>query len=79
MHPHLVALLAEQRRMSCPCGARTARPGSLCRKCRHTAQWLRQTRDAKRAARTVRRLAARNAQRTPALLALVIFVRGGRP
>lgn len=79
MHPHLIALLAEQRRMNCPCGARTTRPGMLCRKCRHTALWLRHTRDAKRAARTARRPAARNAQRTPALLALVIFVRGGRP
>ena len=47
MHPHLNALLAEQRRLSCPCGARTARPGTLCRKCRHTALWLRHTREAK--------------------------------
>ena len=79
MHPHLNALLAEQRRLSCPCGARTARPGTLCRKCRHTALWLRHTREAKIAARTARRLAARTSQRTPALLALVMFVRGGRP
>ena len=78
MHPHLNALLAEQRRLSCPCGARTARPGTLCRKCRHTALWLRHTREAKIAARTARRLAAHNGQRTPALLALVMFVRGGK-
>jgi hypothetical protein len=26
MHPHLIALLAEQRRQSCPCGAYTGRP-----------------------------------------------------
>ncbi len=79
MQPHLIAVLAEQRRLSCPCGARTARPGSLCRKCRHTALWLRRTRHAKRAERTACRLAARNAQHTPALLALVMFIRGGRP
>ena len=57
MNPHLNALLADERRMCCPCGARTARPGTLCRKCRHTALWLRHTRHAKRADRTARRLA----------------------
>ena len=78
MHPHLIALLAEQRRMSCPCGARTARPGSLCRKCRHTALWLRHARHAKRADRAARRLASQSGQ-MPALLSLVLFFRGARP
>lgn len=79
MHPHPSFVVAPQRRTSCPCGAYTGRPNTLCRKCRHTALWLRHTRDAKRAARTARRLAVRNAQRTPALLALAMFIRGGRP
>jgi hypothetical protein len=39
--PHLSATLISQRRMSCPCGAHTGRPNTLCRKCRHTALWLR--------------------------------------
>ena len=65
MHPHLIAVLAEQRRLSCPCGAHTARPGSLCRKCRHTAQWLRHNQHAKRADRTARRLASTTPSRRP--------------
>ena len=75
MHPHLIALLADQRRQCCPCGARTARPGSLCRKCRHTALWLRHTRRADRAARRL----ARHSGKLPALLTLVLFFRGARP
>jgi hypothetical protein len=49
MPSHLNALLAEQRRLSCPCGARTTRPGALCSKCRHTILWLRHSRPAKHA------------------------------
>ena len=78
MHPHLIAVLAEQRRMSCPCGARTARPGTLCRKCRHTAEWLRHNQHVKRTDRTARRL-ARHSGQTPVLLTLVLFFRGERP
>ena len=79
MHPHLNALLADQRRQSCPCGAYTGRPGSLCRKCRHTALWLRHTRHAKRAGRSARRLARNGSRQTAALTALVLFLRGVRP
>jgi len=78
MHPQLIALLAEQRRLSCPCGARTARRGSLCRKCRHTAQWLRHNQHVKPTDRTARRLAG-HAGQTPALPALLMFFRGARP
>jgi hypothetical protein len=79
MHPHLIALLAEQRRQSCPCGAYTGRPGSLCRKCRHTTLWLRHTRHIKRADRAARRLARSGAGQTAALAALALFLRGIRP
>ena len=79
MNPHLNALLADERRMCCPCGARTARPNTLCRKCRHTALWLRHAKHAKRADRAARRLAKRGARHTPAILALVLFFRGVRP
>ncbi len=57
MHPHLSVALAQQRRTFCPCGAYTGRPNTLCRKCHHTALWLRHSQHAKRADRAIRRLA----------------------
>ncbi len=79
MHPHLNALLADQRRMCCPCGAHTGRPNTLCRKCRHTALWLRHTRHAGRADRAACRLARRGTRHTSAILALALLFRGVRP
>lgn len=76
MHPQLLAQLADERRMCCPCGARTGRPNTLCRKCRHAALYLRHAKHADRAAR---RLAKRGIRPTPALLALALFFRGVRP
>jgi hypothetical protein len=35
MHPILVAALAEERHMRCPCGAVTQQPYRLCRGCHH--------------------------------------------
>ena len=55
MHPYLNTVLVEQRRQSCPCGSHTARPGTLCQKCRHAAMWRRHKGQAKRPARTTRR------------------------
>lgn len=37
----LTAILAEQRRRQCPCGAVADRPFGLCRKCQHRAAWRR--------------------------------------
>jgi hypothetical protein len=79
MHPHLNTVLVDQRRMSCPCGAHTGRPNTLCRKCHHTALWLRHTGQAKQADRAARRLARRGTRRTPAILALALLFRGVRP
>jgi ribosomal protein L40E len=73
--PHLSATLIGQRRTSCPCGARTTRPGTFCRKCHHTALWLRHTRQAKHATRTARRMAT---HRAPVLLAVVAALIKGR-
>ena len=59
MPTNLNAHLAEQRRLSCRCGARTTRPGTLCTKCRRTALWQPRTGQPKRATRTARCMAAR--------------------
>lgn len=79
MHPHLNAVLAEQRRLSCPCGAHTGRPNTLCRKCRHTALWLRHTRHARRPGQTARQMARHHPRHAPVMLALAQLVRGVRP
>jgi hypothetical protein len=77
--PHLSATLISQHRTSCPCGARTGRPNTLCRKCRHTALWLRHARHTKHSTRTARRMAAHHVRHTPVLIALALLLRGGRP
>ena len=79
MHPHPSFVVAPQRRTFCPCGAYTGRPNTLCRKCRHTALWLRHSRRTKYADRAVRRMARHGGRQTPALLGLVLFLRGARP
>ena len=79
MHPHLNVAVAQQRRTFCPCGAYTGRPNTLCRKCHHTALWLRHSQHAKRADRAIRRLAKNDGRQTPALLSLLLFFRGTRP
>jgi hypothetical protein len=75
MHPYMNELLVEQRRRSCPCGAQTARPGTLCSKCRHTALWRRHKRQAKHGVRTVGCTATRHA---PSLLAVLAALIAGR-
>lgn len=79
MHPQLLAQLADERRLCCPCGARTGRPNTLCRKCRHTALYLRHAKHAKHADRAARRLAKRGVRHPPVVLALALFFRGARP
>lgn len=78
MHPHLNAVLIDQRRMRCPCGAHAGRPNTLCRKCHHTALWLRHTRRAKRADRAARRLARRGTRHSPAILVVALLFRAVR-
>jgi len=57
MHPDLTAALAEDRHKSCPCGAFTDQPHSLCRRCRARMGWRRCTSRPSR--RAVRRSAGR--------------------
>jgi hypothetical protein len=52
-HPRLIAVLAQDRRRQCPCGAVADRPYSLCRKCQARVAWRR------KAMRTRRRAARR--------------------
>jgi hypothetical protein len=51
-HPHLIAVLAQDQRRQCPCGAVADRPYSLCRKCQARVAWRRKAmRTRRRAAR----------------------------
>ena len=42
-HPILVAALAADRHRQCPCGAVTQQLSGLCRKCRASTAWRRET------------------------------------
>lgn len=44
----LTVILADQRRLQCPCGAVTDRPFELCRKCQDRTAWRRKTTFARR-------------------------------
>ena len=64
MHPYLLAALADERRRSCPCGAVTEHPYSLCRKCHARVLWRRKTtRTARRASRHLAHRQAREGAR----------------
>jgi hypothetical protein len=60
VHPNLIAALAEDRRKSCPCGAVTDQPHSLCRRCLARTVWRRSTSQSSR--RAVHRRTGRQAR-----------------
>jgi hypothetical protein len=66
-HPRLIAVLADDRRRQCPCGAVAEQPQRLCRKCHARMTWRRKTTRTSR--RAARRLAAHQAHEGTRILA----------
>jgi hypothetical protein len=66
-HPRLIAVLADDRRRQCPCGAVAEQSERLCRKCHARMTWRRKTTRTSRHA--ARRLAAHQAHEGTCILA----------
>jgi hypothetical protein len=73
MNPQLIAALLDDRRRSCPCGARTDQHFSLCRKCQARATWRRHH---QRSPRLARRAAVRLSRHAVRFIGLALG--GGR-
>ena len=72
MHPDLIAVLADVRRKSCPCGAATRQPSGPCRSCLARMDWRRCTHRPSR--RAVRRRAGRQTRGSAWIFAVAMFI-----
>lgn len=66
-HPRLIAVLADDRRRQCPCGAVAEQSERLCRKCHARMTWRRKTTRTSR--RAARRLASHQAHESTRIFA----------